>query len=189
MQARLVATLGIALLVAGPAGAQLTLPDRLALPDSLTNPDTAPLPQPPPEPERWEPDSTTARAITGQVSFTPERITFGSRASLALEPAGEAADFMVDGQRVSATFYKVTVPGNPVLLRGSRLCGNGRPVRLIAVWTPRPIGERAPATGRAFAAFSSQAIPKSADEGELCGTFYYERQQAPAAAQGSRRGR
>ncbi|WP_165838709.1 hypothetical protein [Roseicella frigidaeris] len=185
MQARLVTALGIALLVAGPAAAQLTVPDRLTLPNSLAAPETGPLPPPPPEPELWEPESTTARAITGQVSFTPDRITFGNRASLALEPAGEAADFLVDGQRVSATFYKATVPGNPVLLRGSRLCGNGRPVRLIAVWTPRPIGERAPATGRAFAAFSSQAIPKSADEGELCGTFYFERAQpSPARRRG-----
>ncbi|WP_165982195.1 hypothetical protein [Dankookia rubra] len=145
----------------------------------------APLPGqlPAPEPEVWEPTSTTAMAITGRITLAPDRITFANRASLPLEPAGEVPDFLADGQRVTATLYRVTEPGNPVLLRGGRLCSNGRPVRTIAVWQPPPIGNTAPGQGRSLAAFSGTALPKGAEDPGSCGTFQYE---PPAAPRGRR---
>jgi hypothetical protein len=157
MKARIAAALGAALLAAGPTRAQLA--------------------------EQWEPASTTAMAITGRVTLAPDRITFGNRASLPLEPAGEVPDFMVEGRRVTATLYRVTEPGNPVLLRGSRLCGNGRPIRMIAVWTPPPIGNLAPGQGRSLAAFTGQTPPKGAEDAGNCGTFQYE---LPQPARGRR---
>jgi len=129
--------------------------------------------------EQWEPVSTTAMAITGRVTFAPDRITFANRASLPLEPAGEVPNFQADGQRLTATLYRVTEPGNPVLLRGSRLCGNGRPVRSIVVWTPPPIGNAPLGGGRSLAAFSGQGAPKAADDPGSCGTFAYELPQPP----------
>ena len=136
-----------------------------------------------PEPEAWEPASTTAMAITGRITLAPDRISFGNRASLSLEPAGEVPGFLADGQRVTATLYRVTEPGNPVLLRGSRICGNGRPIRTIAVWQPLPIGNAAPGQGRSLAAFSGTAVPKGADDPDSCGTFQYE---LPAPPRGRR---
>lgn len=158
MMVGLRAALGAALLLAGPALAQ--------------------------EAEQWEPASTTAMAITGRITLAPDRITFGNRASLPLEPAGEAAGFMADGQRVTATLYKVTEPANPVLMRGSRLCSGGRPVRSIAVWTPPPIGNTAAGQGKSLAAFTGQAMPKGTDEAGSCGTFHYE---PPMPSRGGRR--
>lgn len=148
MMARTMAALGAVLLMAGSVLAQ--------------------------EAEQWEPASTTAMAITGRITLAPDRITFGNRASLPLEPAGEIPSFMADGHRVTATLYKVTEPANPVLMRGSRLCSSGRPVRAIAVWTPPPIGNTAPGQARSLAAFTGQAMPKGADDPGSCGTFHYE---------------
>jgi hypothetical protein len=148
MTARVAAMFGVMLVAAGAAAAQ--------------------------EGEVWEPATTTAMAITGRVTFAPDRITFGNRASLPLEPAGEIPNFRAEGQRVTATLYRVTEPANPVLLRGSRLCAQGRPVRAIVVWQPPPIGAAPPGPSRAMAAFSSQATPREAEEAGSCGTFHYE---------------
>lgn len=169
MGARIIAGLCATWIALGSAQAQVPGPV----------PGTAPAP----EPEVWEPAGTTAMAITGRVTLAPDRITFGNRASLALEPAGEAPGFLAEGQRVTATLYRVTEPGNPVLLRGSRICGNGRPIRTIAVWQPPPIGNAAPGQGRFLAAFSGTAPPKGAEEPGSCGTFQYE---LPAAPRGRR---
>jgi hypothetical protein len=123
-------------------------------------------------------------AITGRVILATDRITFGNRASLPLEPAGEVPGFLADGQRVTATLYRVTEPGNPVLLRGSRLCGNGRPIRAIAVWQPPPIGNAAPSQGRSLTAFTGTTPPTGAEDSDSCGTFHYE---LPVAAPRGRR--
>lgn len=160
MRVRMVA-FGAALLVAGAAAAQ----------------------EAPPPPEQWDPASTIAMAITGRVTLAPDRITFGNGASLPLEPAGEVADFMAEGQKVNATLYRIAEPANPVLLRGSRLCGNGRPVRSIAVWQPPSIGNLGPGRGRLLAAFTGAAPPKDAAEPGSCGIFHYE---LPAPARGRR---
>jgi len=131
---------------------------------------------PPPPPETWEPSSTTAMAITGRVTLAPDRITFGNRSHLPLEPAGEVPGFLAEGQRVTATLFRVAPPGNPVQQRGSRLCGNGRPVRVIAIWQAAPMAGQARVTGpeRSLAAFSGAALPKGTDDPENCGTFHYE---------------
>ncbi|WP_431269459.1 hypothetical protein [Dankookia sp. P2] len=147
------------------------------------SPGQVPAPLLAPEPEVWEPMSTTAMAITGRITLAPDRITFANRASLALEPAGEVAGFLAEGQRVTATLYRVTEPGNPVLLRGGRLCANGRPIRAIAVWQPPPIGNTAPGQGRSLAAFTGTAPPTGAEDPGSCGTFQYE---LPAAPRGRR---
>jgi hypothetical protein len=173
MAARMIAGLCAALLAVGAAQGQS--PGQV--------PGQLPGQSPTPEPEVWEPVSTTAMAITGRITLAPDRITFGNRASLPLEPAGEVTGFLAEGHRVTATLYRVTEPGNPVLLRGSRLCGNGRPIRAIAVWQPPPIGNAPPGQDRSLAAFSGTAPPKAADDPGSCGTFHYE---LPAAPRGRR---
>jgi|SRR6478735_668191 hypothetical protein len=177
MAARMAAALGAALLAASAAQAQVPGPAQAQgqIQGQIQGQTQAP------EAEVWEPASTTAMAITGRITLAPDRITFGNRASLPLEPAGEVPNFMADGQRVTATLYRVTEPANPVLLRGSRLCGNGRPIRTIVVWQPPPIGSAAASQGRSLAAFSGQAMPKGTEDAGNCGTFFYELPQAPTA--------
>jgi hypothetical protein len=107
---------------------------------------------------RWEAVSTTALAITGDVTFSPDRITFGNRKSLPLAPAGTAPNFDGSGKK-TATLYRVMAPDDPVLLHGNRLCGGKgpQPVTFIAVWKPDLVGSDIDPRG--MAAFSGSARP------------------------------
>ena len=117
--------------------------------------------------ERWEPVSNTAISITGPVRLAPDRITFGTGASLALEAAGSMPDFAVDGRRVAARIFRVAPPMDPPLLRGNRLCGGPTsPPRYIVVWEPS-------ARDRAMATFSGAAPPRGTGDEGLCGTYAY----------------
>jgi hypothetical protein len=178
MRTRIMLALGVALLTAGLAQAQRPGQSQSQGAGPGMGQSLEPVPgQPqgsPPEPERWDPVSTTARAVTGRVGFAPDRIIFGNRASLPLEPAGQVADFSAEGQRVVATLYRVTQPGDPALVGGNRLCGGGRQCRTIAVWEPPPIGAEIPGRTRAMAVFSGPKAPRGTEEAGLCGTFFYE---------------
>jgi hypothetical protein len=77
-------------------------------------------------PEQWEAVSTTAMAITGNVRFSPDRITFQNGKFLAFAPAG--AITVTEGrENRPATLYRVTKPDDPILLQGTRLCGGRTP--------------------------------------------------------------
>jgi hypothetical protein len=60
-------------------------------------------------PERWEAVSKTAMAITGNVRFSPNRITFQKGKFLALAPAGTIA-----GSRSARVKFHVTVLGREI---------------------------------------------------------------------------
>jgi hypothetical protein len=113
---------------------------------------------PAPAGEHWEAVSTTALAITGDVTFAPDRITFGNGPSLPLAPAGTVPGFDWSGKK-TATLYSVTAPANPVLLHGNRLCGGREPppVTFIAVWKPDLVGSDI--DPRSMAAFSGSSLP------------------------------
>ena len=95
MAARMMAGLGAALLAASAAQAQVPGQHR---PKAKCRADPGQTQAP--EPEVWEPASTTAMAITGRITLAPDRITFGNRASLPLEPAGEVR---LPGRRASGS--------------------------------------------------------------------------------------
>ncbi|MFL5266200.1 MAG: hypothetical protein ACJ8AH_06300 [Stellaceae bacterium] len=120
--------------------------------------------------DHWEAVSTTAIAITGDVTFSPGRITFGNGKSLPLAPAGAMPEFGAPMGTVSATLYRVTSPADPVLLHGNRLCG--QPVTFIVVWKPARVGSDV--DPRAVAAFSGSARPVGAEGPGFCGTYHYE---------------
>lgn len=69
--------------------------------------------------------STTALAITGDITLSDTQITFANEAKLALQPLEHDAD---NGQ----TLFKVTGQANPALLNGNLLCGS-RPVDYLVV--------------------------------------------------------
>jgi hypothetical protein len=78
--------------------------------------------------EHWTAYSKTAESITGNVTFSPDRITFGNGKSLPLAVAGTVAGFETLGRRGQSTRFRVTSPDDPVLLNGNRLCGGRTPV-------------------------------------------------------------
>jgi hypothetical protein len=119
--------------------------------------------------EKWEAVSNTAMAITGDLTFSPGRITFGNGKSLPLAPAGTAPRFDWSGKK-TATLYRVTAPTDPVLLHGNHLCGG--PVTFIAVWKPDLVGSDVDPRG--MAAFSGDARPTVAGGPGFCGTYNYE---------------
>jgi hypothetical protein len=86
-----------------------------------------------PKPEVWIPAGRAAEAFTGNVTFTPNRITFAGGKSLALTPA-DIISFTNDmGKRVDANIYKVDKPEDPALVGGNKLCG-GKKVAYFLVW-------------------------------------------------------
>jgi hypothetical protein len=123
-------------------------------------------------PEQWEAVSTTAMAITGNVRFSPDRITFQNGKFLAFAPAG--AITVTEGrENRPATLYRVTKPDDPILLQGTRLCG-GRtpePVNFIAVWRPQPFG--GDVDPRDLIVYSGSASPANGG-GHSCATYSYE---------------
>jgi hypothetical protein len=124
--------------------------------------------------EHWEAVSTTAMAITGDVTFSPERITFGNGNSLPLATSGTMPEFGAATGAVNATLYKVTAPDDPALLHGNRLCGGRAPqlVTFIAIWKPALVGSDI--DPRSLAAFSGSVRPTAAGGPGFCGTYNYE---------------
>ena len=125
--------------------------------------------------EQWKAVSTTAISITGDITISANRITFGNGTSVPLAAAGRVPDFKIDvGKPVSATLFRVTAPDDPVLLSGHRLCGGKppHPVTFIAVW--RPAHPRGGVDLRTIAAFSGGERPTRAAGPDFCGTYIYE---------------
>ncbi|MET7243667.1 hypothetical protein ABZT49_09885 [Methylobacterium sp. EM32] len=75
--------------------------------------------------ETWQPVSKTAVSITGKVIFTSKKINFQNGQSLAIKAAtGEG----MDGQ-----IFKILKPADPILLRGSTLCGRSSVKYILVV--------------------------------------------------------
>jgi hypothetical protein len=125
--------------------------------------------------ERWTATSTTSMSITGNVTFSPERIRFSNGRALALSSPEKVAAFKVIDEPVEATIYRVVKPSDMKLKNGNHLCGSAgksRPVTFIAVWKPVPLpGDKEP---RGMAAFSGDKAPASVADAGSCGTFNYQ---------------
>lgn len=102
-------------------------------------------------------------SVTGDISFDDFSITFETGDELSFSSL-VADHFVVDGERVPASVYRVAEPTDPELLNGNRLCGSG-PVTYIANWTA---GEGL----SAIAVFTGKRAPKSADE--MCASYTFE---------------
>ncbi len=124
--------------------------------------------------EHWVAASTTAMAITGDVSFSPEQIRFANGTVFYLQPAGRQKAFLDGTDKVDAAIYQVVPPADPKLKAGNRLCGGAKAqlARFIAVWQPEAIGaDKAP---RSMAVFSGMTAPAGDGGTDLCGIFNYE---------------
>jgi hypothetical protein len=125
--------------------------------------------------ERWTATSTTSMSITGNVTFSPERIRFSNGRALALSSPEKVAAFKVIDEPVEATIYRVVKPSDLKLKNGNHLCGSAgksKPVTFIAVWKPVPLpGDKA---SRGMAAFSGNETPSSASGPAFCGVYNYQ---------------
>lgn len=107
--------------------------------------------------------SKTAESVTGDVSFDDFSISFANGETLAFSDLlGD--HFIVDGERVPASVYRVTEPGDPVLLNGNALCGQGD-VTYVASWGG---GEGL----TVIAVFTGERPPRSSDE--MCASYVFE---------------
>ncbi len=110
--------------------------------------------------ETWSPTSTTAIAITGEISIDGNRLTFGNGVSISLKPVG------ADRPGV----YVIDPPQNPVLMNGNRLCGEEMPTFLVLARAGNSLY---------FKAFDSPEAPvASADplpQSGTCATYNFER--------------
>ncbi|MBN8809410.1 MAG: hypothetical protein J0I47_14405 [Sphingomonas sp.] len=116
--------------------------------------------------ERWSATSTTAMAITGDITLSPTRLVANGKV-FPLVVAADVTDFASTTGPQAARILRVTKPVNPVLRNGNRLCGS--PVRWIAVYrTDR---------GRNLnlSAFSGVRRPTGETGTGTCGTFLYSR--------------
>lgn len=116
-------------------------------------------------PEHWSAYSHTAEAFTGDVTFTPQRITFSNGKSLPLAPAGAIPGYETFAGKVTAQKYRVTTPANPALLNGNRLCSG--PVTLIVISKLPPSPPSTPAL-ISMDVFSGQGKAQS------CGNYNFE---------------
>jgi hypothetical protein len=107
--------------------------------------------------------SNTAMSVTGDISMDDFSITFETGDELSFSNL-VADHFIVDGERVPASVYRVGDPSDPELLNGNRLCGSG-PVTYVVNWSA---GDGL----SAIAVFTGRHAPKSSDE--MCASYTFE---------------
>lgn len=71
--------------------------------------------------QKWEATSTTAMAITGNITVEDTRIVFENGEAIGIQP--------LSGQ--SSGIYRVAPPSNPELKNGNRLCGERPPTFIV----------------------------------------------------------
>ena len=120
--------------------------------------------------EHWEASSHAASAITGDLTVTAREIVFGSGRSLPIRKL-RSLSFTDDAGRIGpATLYRVTRPGDPLMLHGNTFCRS--PVTFVVLWRTTPVmsWER---EGRALAAYAGPGEP-APDASAACALFRYD---------------
>jgi hypothetical protein len=123
-----------------------------------------------PTPEQWTPFSAMAQKITGRVTFSMSEITFQNGQSLSLARGGQML-FKPEAKtkKVMADLYRVTLPADPVLENGNKLC-KGKSVAYLIVWKSEKVGNQV--DPRTLAPFSGQRF--SAGSPDDCGRYIYD---------------
>jgi hypothetical protein len=124
-------------------------------------------------PQHWEAVSKTAMSITGDVVFTPSRITFANGKAVDIRYVATrsipASSSTPHGAAARFTLYEVLTKTDPKLLHGNALCGT----------KPAYVGIAAsPASGSIGTSmfvnfFTGAPAPKDWDSQNLCGSFTY----------------
>lgn len=116
--------------------------------------------------ERWTAVSTTAMAITGDITLSPQKLVAAGK-TFPLTVAADVTAFGTATGPKAARILKVTVPADPVLLHGNTLCGS--PIRWIVVYR----GDGGKELN--LAASGGDAMPMAESDRGVCGTFLYAR--------------
>lgn len=126
-------------------------------------------------PYAFNPDSSNAKAITGPIILSTDRITFtnGASAKLELEDGNYVGYWNVfDGERFQAQLFSVETDPGP-LLEDNLLCSSGSPARFLVI-----ARRKGPVTGDYLqvSVFSGSKPPLSGDDPNICGSFAYSTQ-------------
>lgn len=105
--------------------------------------------------------SSTASAITGDISFDDYEMVFSNGKKIEFEDL-IADNFIVDGQTLPASVYSVKPHKSPKLLNGNQLCGEN-PVTYLASWLDDDV--------TMVAVFDGAEPPTSNDT--MCALFTY----------------
>lgn len=106
--------------------------------------------------EKWRAMSTTAIAITGDISVFSDHMVFGNGQRVSLTAVGKSGR--------NARIFKLDVPANPKLLNGNTLCGP-KAVQFVAF-------SKLDATTLSLSVFDRKEAPTSSDDGP-CGIYNY----------------
>lgn len=115
---------------------------------------------------RWRAASSTASAVTGDITLRDGALIFGNGKRLALIPAGEPEGRwtpLPDTRR--GALYRLDPPSDPVLLHGNALCG--KPVTYIVL-------SQHAEHGLSLTAFTGKAAPQGFGA-DACAVYFYER--------------
>ena len=125
----------------------------------------------------WQPESTTARSITGEVEFLSDKISI----NLTEFPAARIRDLSSvetnalfeaeGGAGGTGSLFRLSVPAAKKFLHHNTLCGSEDTQWIAAYMTSRSL-HLAMFSGPAMPQFTPDAL---ANSGDLCGTFSYVR--------------
>ena len=125
----------------------------------------------------WRAASSTAQSITGDVTFSADKIaisfsTFTIAQIRGLEPGELSALFEAEsGAAGSGNLYRLSVPSTKVFLHKNTLCGS-QETQWMATYVSRRVLHLAFFSGPKMPVLSPEGIANSTD---LCGTFLYAR--------------
>jgi hypothetical protein len=125
----------------------------------------------------WRADSRTAKTITGDVAFAPDKlyinfIPFSIASIRPLQPAEIAAAFDSDSTAPGAgNLYRLSVPGTKKFLHNNTLCGTDD-TQWLATYASGKTLHLAFFSGATMPVFTLEAL---ANATSLCGTYSYVR--------------
>jgi ankyrin repeat protein len=130
------------------------------------------------EPVKWSAASHTALAITGDITFRPDKITIKNiDYPLALlreidaQHSGNVAKIF-GGQPSTARLYRTKIPKDARLVNGNDICGTADANWVLVADFLNPYTQK-PELGLAF--FSGDNEPNPDGDEHLCGTFGYSK--------------
>ena len=125
----------------------------------------------------WRAESSTAKSITGDISFGSEKMsinfyltTIAEIRALKGEEVASVFDIAADSG-AQGKLFRVSIPGSKVFLHKNKLCGSDD-TQWVATFVSGKEMQVAFFSGSQMPVFTRDAISNSSD---LCGTFTYVR--------------
>lgn len=123
----------------------------------------------------WNATSNTARSITGDLSFTPDKVTINfttfTLAQIRMLKPDEQQALFPDVGAGSGNLYRVQIPGDKKFLRKNTLCGSDE-TDWIVTWVAGKTMHVAMFSGGSIPTLTPDAL---ASNQRLCGTYMYSR--------------